>query len=145
MKKRWQIKISAPVSNTDLYHQERDLSSSVLTCNWPPANFRKSPSTRNKEQSAGVFSHRSKSNFSLFIDNVFKHVVKPRVYFHFMLSWLIDPLSAPCVIKVILSLIGCFLASQQYTTPSLLSLFYEILLRKLATYGIEQTKGHKVV
>lgn len=28
---------------------------------------------------------------------------------------------------------------------SLLSLFHEILLRKLASYGIEQTKGPKVV
>ena len=39
MKKRWQIRIPAPVSNTGLYRPERDFWSSVLTCIWPPANF----------------------------------------------------------------------------------------------------------
>lgn len=51
------IRIPARVSDTVLYRPERDLLSSVLTCNWPPANFRyHQVGTRNKEQSAGVSS-----------------------------------------------------------------------------------------
>ena len=60
MTKRWQIRIPATVPNTALYRPERDFWSSVLTCIWPPANFRyhQARETKNKALVYQV-SHRS--------------------------------------------------------------------------------------